>query len=157
MTSSLNGMTKLKQTNTTIQIGNGKSITGSQVGTWLGFVINKDGSKSRLTLEEVAYVPTLAMNLFSITKALSNKATLSSNGEMIEVKKNKWKLSFYLKIKTKNGFIPGMRMIPKTEDHNTSAETNNNKLSYDKVHAIRGDMGEDSTRATARNLVIRIT
>ena len=28
MTNSLNGMTKLKQTNTTIQIGDGKSITG---------------------------------------------------------------------------------------------------------------------------------
>ena len=76
---------------------------------------------------------------------------------MIEVKKNKWKLSFYLKIKTKNGFIPGVRMIPKTKDHNTSAETNNNKLSYDKVHAILGHMGQDSTRATARNLGIEIT
>ena len=157
MTNSLNGMIKLKQTNTTIQIGDGKSITGTQVGTWQGFVVNKDGSKSRLTLEEVAYVPTLAMNLFSITKALSNKATLSSNGEMIEVKKNKWKLCFYLKIKTKNGFVPGVRMIPKTKDQKESTETNNNKLPYDKVHAILGHMGETSTRATARNLGIGIT
>ena len=68
MTNSLSGMTKLKQTNTTIQMGEGKSITGTQVGTWQGFVINNDGSKSRLTIEDV-YVPTLAMNLFSITKA----------------------------------------------------------------------------------------
>ena len=81
MTNSLSGMTKLKQTNTIIQIGDGESITGAQIGTWQGFIINK-GSKSRLTLEEVTYVPTLAMNLFSITKALSNKATLSSNGKL---------------------------------------------------------------------------
>ena len=120
MTNSLSGVTKMKQTNTTIQIGDGKSITGTQMGTWQGFVINKDGSKSRLTLEEVPYMPTLAMNLLSITKALSNKATFSSNGEMIEVKKNKWRLSFYLKIKTKNGFVPGVQMIPKTKDQNES-------------------------------------
>ena len=97
------------------------------------------------------------MNLFSITKALSNKATLSSNGEMIKVKKNKWKLSFYLKIKTKNGFVPSIRMTPKTKDQNESPETNNNKLPYDKVHSILGHMGEESTRATARNLSIGIT
>ena len=88
MTYSLDGMSKLRPSNTTVTIGDGKSITSQQIGTWQGYITRLNGSQQKITLNEVAYVPELSSNLFSITKALSNKATLSSNGERIEIKKN---------------------------------------------------------------------
>ena len=82
-----------------------------------------------------------------------------SNGELIEIKKNKWRLSFNLKIKTKNGFVPGVRMIPWELVHTetTVTEGNNNKKHYQVVHSMLGHMGEDATRATATKLGIGIT
>ena len=80
MTYSLDSMSNLRPSNTTITIGDGKSITSQQVGTWQGYVTLSNGSQLKITLNDVAYVPELSSNLFSITKGLSNKATLSSNG-----------------------------------------------------------------------------
>ena len=82
-----------------------------------------------------------------------------SNGELIEIKKNKWRLSFNLKIKTKNGFVPGVRMIPPELVHTktTVTEDTNNKKHYQVVHSMLGHMGEDATRATATKLGIGIT
>ena len=138
MTYSLDGMSKLRPSNTTITIGDWKSITSQQVGTWQGYVTLSNGSQQKITLNDVSYVPELSSNLFSITKALSNKATLSSNGKRIEIRKNNWKLVSNLRIETKNGYVPGV-------------------VTYMRAHNLLSHMGAQSTRTMAKHLGLTIS
>ena len=157
MTNSLDGMSKLRPSNTTITIGDGKSISSTQMGTWQGYVLRSNGTHHKITLQDVAYVPSLSSNLFSITKALSGKATLSSNGERIEVKKNNWKLAFDLKVKTKNGYVPGVQITPINKLDEAGNRITPTTIPYSKAHNLLGHMSEQSTRLTAKHLGLTIT
>ena len=157
MTYSLEGMSKLRPSNTMITIGDRKSITSQQVGTWQGYVTLSNGSQQKITLNDVAYVPELSSNLFSITKALRNKATLSSNGKCIEIRKNTWKLTFNLRIETKNGYVPGVRITPITLLDEEGNRISNTTVTYMRPHNLLGHMGAQYTRTTAKHLGLTIS
>ena len=121
-------------------------------GTFKGMVKQKDGKLVKVKIDEVYYVPNIATNLFSITKALSSNAKISSQGETIEIKKNNWKLNFERKINSKNGYVPGVEIIPEYKIETTSTKD----ASYATVHAILIHTSEEITKNTASYLGIKV-
>ena len=67
MTHSLDGMFDIKEECFPITIGDGKPIYATKVGKWKGFTDQLDKSSNLVILKFVAYIPSLIVNLFSIT------------------------------------------------------------------------------------------
>jgi hypothetical protein len=80
LTNSRIGMTNLIKNDSKIKIGNGKTIQSSFIGQKRLIVIQADGTTSNIILKECLYVPELCSILFSITKAIQDKRTLSNDG-----------------------------------------------------------------------------
>ena len=66
-----------------------------------------------MLLKNVAYVPELTRNLFSITKALENGFKLSNKGNIMILSKGTKTVKFDRLQRTKNGFCPGIQMTIK--------------------------------------------
>ena len=61
------------------------TVKSTVVGTLKATVEQKDGSKIDVILKNVAYVPELTRNLFSITKAMENGFKISSVGNLLRL------------------------------------------------------------------------
>jgi hypothetical protein len=72
----------------------------------------ENDEKLIVTLENVKFVPALWINLFSIEKALKNGFNLSNHGEIMELSKGNVTLTFDKVLRTKNGFVPGIKFLP---------------------------------------------
>jgi len=64
------GMTLLKPYVVPIKVGNAQDIYSEEIGTFFGVVEQPDGKKFTIKLEEVLYIPSLYVNLLSMTKVL---------------------------------------------------------------------------------------
>ena len=115
MTNTLDGLFNLQNEETTVKIGNGERLTSSIVGTLKATVEQVDGSKIEVILKNVAYVPELTRNLFSITKALENGFKLSNKGNIMILSKGTKMVKFDRLQRTKNGFCPGIQMRIKVD------------------------------------------
>ena len=71
---SQDGMTELEPYVVEVKVGNSESIYSTSKGKFQGTVIQRDGSRTNITLKDVLFVPNLWTNLFSITKAINNPA-----------------------------------------------------------------------------------
>ena len=94
MTNSLEGLSDLKKASFEVTMGDGKSMITTQVGKWTGVAIQKDGKAKPITLNKVAYVPKLCVNLFSITQVMKLGATLLSTALSICIQKGEVKIVF---------------------------------------------------------------
>ena len=77
-----------------IKIGDGKYMSATKIGKLKLTVVQASGSKQEITIQEVQYVPTLAINLFSITKALDNGWKISNEKLLVSLTKNNARLTF---------------------------------------------------------------
>jgi hypothetical protein len=74
----------------------------------------------------VKFVPELWINLISIGKALKNGFNLSNDGGIINLSKRNVTLTFDKVVRTKNGFVPGIKLFSVLGDIGTSVlETKN--------------------------------
>jgi hypothetical protein len=76
---STEGVTDIKEINESIKIGNGDSMKSTKIGDLKYKVIQVNGEKFIITLNDVKYVPSLCLNLFSLNKALK----VSNDGVLI--------------------------------------------------------------------------
>jgi hypothetical protein len=76
------GMFDLRHEKCIVKYGNGSSSTSTMVGKWSG-IVDDNGTKKKVILENVTVVPGSAYNLFSLTRVLG-KGTLTSHGEKNE-------------------------------------------------------------------------
>jgi hypothetical protein len=83
-------------------------MIAKKVGKLRCRILQKNGDKLIVTLENVKYVPELWINLFSIGKALKNGFNLSNDGEIIKLSKRNVTLTFDKVVRTKNGFVSGL-------------------------------------------------
>jgi hypothetical protein len=92
------------------------------------------------------------MNLFSIGKALKNGFNLSNDGEIIELSKGNVTLTFDKVVRTKNGFVPGIKLLQVLADVGTSVlETKKrNTIDLNNLHKILGHCGEVNARLTRK-------
>ena len=149
MTHTLNSLFNLKKEKTTIKIGNGTGLNLTIVGTLKATVEQEDGTRLKVTLKNVAYVPELTSNLFSITKAMENGYKLSNKGNIMILSKGSKVLKFENLQKTKNGYCPGIKMIIKIPYEKVNIAQ---AKDYLEAHQLLGHPGMETTITTAAKL-----
>jgi hypothetical protein len=114
------GLYKYKTISEEITVRNGNVMIAKEVGELRCEILQKNGEKVIVTLENVKFVPELWINLFSIGKALKNGFNLSNDVKMIKLSKGSVTLTFDRVVRTKNGFVPGIKLLPVLSDVGTS-------------------------------------
>ena len=145
----LDGLYNLQKEETTVKIGNGLKLKSTTIGSLKGVVEQNDGTKINVVLNNVAYVPELTANLFSITKALQNGFKFSNEENIMILSKGLKTIKFDNLQKTGKGYCPGIK-IP--DEIANVAQT----LTYSEAHQKFGHPGE-VTRATATKLGWKLT
>ena len=70
-----------------------------------------------MVFKDAKFVPELApYNLCSVTQCLENGFDLSNKGKMIVLKKGNFTLEFDEEIKTKSGYVCGVRVEPQEDE-----------------------------------------
>ena len=111
MTGDLAGMTNLRDCNVQVKIANGGLATATKIGDKKCHVFDKKGEKHNMTLAECECVPDLGtLNLWSLTKGLNNGHSLGNKGKFITMKKGNFKLVFDEEVKTRNGYVCGVKV-----------------------------------------------
>ena len=101
MRSSLKGMYDLRKGKGGIKVGSGKVIPIKNIGSFRGEIVQKDGSRKKITLKNVHYVPKMYCNLFSITTAMDEGCTIGGgNGKPLTLKKEYAVIMFDRNIKS---------------------------------------------------------
>ena len=114
-------------------------------------VLQTSGTQQHIVLNEVQFVPDLAINLFSITKALDNGWNVSNQNVMVSLEKHKTKITFDKIFRTEYGVVLGIEMCSKAL---VLAHVNiDDKLSIDinYLHKLMGHPSEDILRTTAHH------
>jgi hypothetical protein len=82
---SAEGLTDVKEINELIKIGNGDSMKATKIGNLKCEVSQINGEKFTVTLNDVKYVPSLCVNLFSLNKALKKGFKVSNDGVVVSL------------------------------------------------------------------------
>jgi hypothetical protein len=88
------GLTDIKEINESIKIGNGDLMKVTKIGNLKCEVTQIHGKKFTVTLNNVKYVPTLCVNLFSLNKALMKGIKVSNDGVVFSLNFKHIKLTF---------------------------------------------------------------
>jgi hypothetical protein len=107
----------------------------------------------------VQFVPELWINLFSIGKTLKNGFNISNYGEIIKLLNGNVTLTFDNIVRTKNSFVPGIKLSPVLGDVGTSVlETKKRGTIYvNNLHKVLGHCGEFNARLTRKAYGYEIT
>jgi hypothetical protein len=105
------------------------------------------------------YFLELWINLFSIGKALKNGFNLSNDGEIIKLSKGNVTLTFDKVVRTKNDFVPGIKLLQVLGDVGTSVlETKKrDTIDVNNLHKILGHCGEVNARLTGKAYGYEVT
>jgi hypothetical protein len=95
-----------------LTLGNGQRIYSGKIGKKKVTVVHVDGSTVDIVLLDCKFVPDLHVNLFSITKALSDGWELSNRGLSIVLQTPDLEVIFDCVMKTENGYVTGVAMVP---------------------------------------------
>jgi hypothetical protein len=97
--------------------------------------------------------------LFRIGKALKNGFNLSNDGEIIQLSKGNVTITFDKVVRTKNGFVPGIKLLQVLGDVGTSVlETKkHNTIDVNNLHKVLGHCGEVNARLTGKAYDYEVT
>jgi hypothetical protein len=153
------GLYDCKTISEELTVGNGNVMIAKKMGKLKCGVLQKNGEKLIVTLENVKFVPELWVNLFSIGKALKKGFDIGNDGEIIKLTKGNVSLTFDKIMKTKNGFVPGIRLMPVLSDIGTAVVESGKGESIDvnNLHKILGHCGDESTRLTGKAFGFNVT
>jgi hypothetical protein len=108
-----------------------------------------DGTERDLVLTGVSYVPWLWHNLFSISAALKQGCKLSSEGYLVSLRKGDFKISFDQIVRTKKGFLMGIKLEPRFKVAAMSL-MEGKSVSIVILHRCLGHPSEATTRDKAK-------
>jgi hypothetical protein len=91
---SVEGLTDVKEINKMIKIGNGDSIKATKIGNLKSEVTQINGEKLKIKQNDVKYVPSLCVSLFSLNKALKKGFKVSNDGVVVSLNYKHVKLTF---------------------------------------------------------------
>ena len=149
MSGSTEGMTNLRKCEDSIVVGNGQSMKAMMVGDKHGFITDRNSNKKKVVFKGTKYVPDLApYNLCSVTHCLEEGFNLSHEGKMIVLKKDGFTLEFNKEIKTKSGYVCGVRVEPEEVEITTPA-LKEGPIGIMHFHELLGHPSEAKTRAVA--------
>jgi len=142
-----------------ITVGNGSVMIAKKIGKLQCGVLQKNGEWLIVTLENVKFVPELWINLFSIGKALKNGFNISNNDEILSLTKGKVTLTFDNAVRTKDGSVPAIRLMPIGNDVGLAVGESgrNESIDINNLHKILGHCGENSARLTGKALGFQVT
>jgi hypothetical protein len=127
-------------------------MLAKKVGSLRCMVQQKNGEKFVIVLKDIKFVQELWVNLFSISKALKNGFNLVNEDVVMKLMKGNTTLYFDRMLKTKNGFVSGIKLLPILGNNiaTTAVEADKVKPKVDinNLHKILGHCGEDATRMT---------
>jgi hypothetical protein len=146
------GIYEYKTISEEITVGNGNVMIVKKFGKLRCEILQKHGEKLIVTLENVKFVPESWINLLSIGNALKNSFNLINDCEIIKLSKENLTLTFDKVVRTKNGFVPGIKLMPVLADVGTSVlETKKCETIYvNNLHKILDHCGEVNPRLTGK-------
>ena len=150
------GMFDVKEVDSLITIGNGKTLRATKIGKVRRTVLQEDGTTMDIVLRDVKCVPGLKVNLFSLTKALSTGWNVSNDGVKIILRKGRNKITFDKVFETGTGVLCGVDLLPVTDTANLAGDTDNNtppsKRHWDinTFHRTFNHASDEKLRATAK-------
>jgi hypothetical protein len=153
------GLYDYKTTSEEITVGNGNVLIAKKVGKLRCGILQKNGEKLIVTLENVKYVPELWINLFGIGKALKYGFNLSNDGEIIKLSNGNVTSTFDKVMRTKNGFVPGIKLLQVLGDVGTSilGTKKRDTIDVNNLHKILGHCSEVNTRLTGKAYGYKVT
>ena len=157
------GMKNMKQdkSGTGITMGNDIVAKGTHTGDLPGIRCDHQGNQlDNVVLTNVSVVPSLAFNLFSITKMQLQGWMLGGDKNNLWITKGRRTIRFDIKIETPEGCVFAMYITrgKESEMGNVAAQGNNNKttMTFRQAHDRLGHMSDAATRETAKQLGLRI-
>ena len=108
------GMEDVEEIDEPIKVGNGDKARAIKKGTLNLTAIQKTGHTMDIKLQDYKYSPELGVCLFSLTKALHHGWTLTNYGINITLTKNETVLTFDRVVRTKDGVLVGIELVPRT-------------------------------------------
>jgi hypothetical protein len=129
-------------------------MLAKKLGTLRCTVQPKNGDKFVVILQNIKYVPDQWVNLYSISKALKNGFNLVNGDVVMKFMKGNTTLFFDIILRTKNGFVSGMKLIPMSGNIATTAAEVNKvkpKINISNLHKCLGHCGEVATRMTGKS------
>jgi hypothetical protein len=98
-------------------------------------------------------------NLFSIGKALKKGLNLSNDGEITKLSKGSMTLTFDKVVRTKKGFVPGIKLLHLLSDDGTIVLKikKRNTIDVNNLPKILGHCGEVNARLTGKAYGYEVT
>ncbi len=168
----LDGVTNIRDVNVEVEIGTGTCIRATKAGTFRGKVKQSDGSMAVLKLE-VKYLPGLQNNLFSITTAIKNGASLKNEGSVIVLTKNDVDICFDRKTSGGDGPTMAAVIAPTDEEAEVAmayrehenvgkdkkevalaAQIRKPAIEVNKFHKLLGHVGDQKLKPTADEFAV---
>ena len=147
------GMTELKGAEGRMtKVGNGERISTKAIGKLP--VVMDDGTKANIS--DLHLIPGAPFNLMSGTKLLSMGYKMIGDEDKIVYEKDGKQIVFDIKIKSPDGMLLAARMT-RTNIEVGGAHAREKTLSINEAHEQLGHMGEDDTRAAAKELGWTVT
>jgi hypothetical protein len=109
---SVEGLTDVKEINESIKIGNGDLMKATRIGNLKCEGTQINGEKFTVTLNNVKYMPSLCVNLFSLNKALKKGFKVSNDGVVVSLNFKHVKLTFDRVFNAMDGCVTGVSMKP---------------------------------------------
>ena len=159
MTCHNKGFINIKTCEDEIQVGSGERLKAKYVGDLPGYLMEEE-KVSTITLKNVAYIPDLCTNLFSITKAIENGVTLGNDKKVIYVENKNIKVRFQHLFLSKKGYIGCFKFIPMinvTPSPMSIVMVAQSTINVNTLHEWLGHPHLEIVINTAKRLNIRLT
>ncbi len=124
-------------------------MTTMKTGCWRGTAIDSEGTRKRITLTNVSYIPDLMVNLFSLTAIMEKNFHVDGTNKGIKIQKGDWTMLFNTRIGTPKGHVYASTMIPENENDFESA---NVIIGHEDAHQLLGHPGRNKLFGTSESL-----
>ena len=143
MTNTTDGMIHLRKIDKKVKVGSGEHVQVTHIGDKKGSIVQKNGSKKDVYLQNVLVVPEMYCNLISMTQLMEKGARVEGKSGQIWVNNGKKAILFDRKIKSGNGTLLGIKVVERKEKLQRNKTTGS-------AHHLFGHAGHNITRETAR-------
>jgi hypothetical protein len=140
--------------NISVIMGEGRGMKVAKTGNLRVKFAGKNGEIIEVLMRDVKYIPSLIVNLFSLTLALQRGARMYSEGTSVILEKEGKSILFDNKMSIGTRYLMAARAIKTDEKTHIISERKRMKL--EKLHRMIGHASIELTKKTASRLVIQL-
>ena len=158
MTNSLIGMTDVVDATGSVCFGNRQVLKFKKIRNKAGTIVQKNGTRVKVILIQVKYIPGMYCNLVSLTQLMAKYFVLKGTKECLKLVKGKTIIEFDQKVKSGKGVIFGVRITDgKKELVQKTPQKEKQGLLKDKLHSLLGHASLYKTLATGKKFGYTVT